>query len=74
MVAMSEPEQEKGRQIKATLRGYTLWAFDRVREDQGNESDAVMYIIGRFLDNREEVAAFKIGREEFRSWKGKGKS
>jgi hypothetical protein len=70
---MSEPEQERGRQVKGTIRGYHLWAFDRVKDDQGGEADALNYIIGRWLDKDrcEAAAEFKITREEYRRSKPK---
>lgn len=65
---MPEFEQERGRQVKGTIRGYYLWAFDKVRDDQGGESEALNYIIGRWLDKdrQEAVAEFQISREEYR--------
>ena len=65
---MPESELEKGRQIKGTLRGYHLWALDKVKEDQGGETDALNYIIARWLDKDRDEAAreFQITRAEFR--------
>jgi hypothetical protein len=64
---------EAGRQVKGTIRGYHLWAFDRVKDDQGGEADALNYIIGRWLDkDREEAAAeFQISRKDYRHSKAK---
>ena len=65
---MSVSDWEKGRQVKGTLRGYHLWALDKVKDDQGGETDALNYIIGRWLDKDREEAAreFQITRAEFR--------
>ena len=65
---MPESEWEKGRQIKGTIRGYYLWALEKVRDVQGGETDALSYIIGRWLDKDREEALreFQISRDEFR--------
>jgi hypothetical protein len=62
---------EPGRQVKGTLTGYYLWAFDRVKEDQGGETGALNYIVGRWLmvDRNEALAEFDISREKYRNAK-----
>jgi len=70
---MAEREkQEPGRRVGGTIRGYYLWAFDLVRDDQGGEADALTYIIGRWLDKDRDEALkeFQISREQYRVWKG----
>lgn len=63
---------EKSRQVKGTLKGYYLWAFDKVREGQGGpegeEGEALHYIVGRWLDKDRVDAAseFLITRDAYR--------
>jgi hypothetical protein len=68
---------EPGRQVKGTLRGYHLWAFDLVRDDQDGESGAIDYIVARWLavNRSEALAEFEISRDNHRRWKeAKGRS
>lgn len=64
---MPKPDGE----FKGTLHGYYRWAFEQVREDQGLDSDAMNYIIGRWLerDREEALNEFQISRELYRNWK-----
>ena len=62
---------EPGRQVKGTVNGYYLWAFDRVKDDQGGETGALNYIVGRWLtmDRNEALVEFGISRGEYRIYK-----
>ena len=50
--------------IRATLRGYNLWAFERVSKKQGGESAALMCIMNHWLRLDHEAAAREFGISE----------
>jgi|GEM_PF-6939718 len=65
-------DKEGSRPLRATLRGFHQWAFEQVRIGQGGpegeDSDALNHVIGRWLEQDRDCAArdFGITREAWR--------